>query len=288
MHRREALKSLSVISFFSLISMKGITADLTIGSTEIKFKKLINEFTSGKNKPIAFGELIAEIGLKFLGTPYIGGTLESSNGEECIINFNGLDCVTFYENCLGLARILKKNKSSMDDLRDEITFTRYRTGKLQGYLSRLHYTSDWIFDNEKKGVIKNITKTLNPDKFPVNLFFMSKNPNFYPQLKSNPKDIEVIAGIENEINSRPHYFVPKDRIVSIENKIQTGDYIAIATNKKGLDYAHVGTAYVKNNKTHFLHASLKQKKVVLDTTISEYVNSVSTHIGITVARPLMP
>lgn len=67
------------------------------------------------------------------------------------MNLTGLDCVTFFENVLDMARIFRQGKYEFDDLLAAVTHTRYRGGKLDGYLSRLHYTADWIHDNVAKG-----------------------------------------------------------------------------------------------------------------------------------------
>ncbi|KAA6304419.1 hypothetical protein EZS27_043932, partial [termite gut metagenome] len=34
---------------------------------------------------------------------------------------------------------------------------RYRDGRMEGYTSRLHYVSDWINDNIRKGLIEDVT-----------------------------------------------------------------------------------------------------------------------------------
>jgi len=289
MNRRNFVKAASALSLLSIFKLNSLNsfpalfAKKSISDID-KFKKIIATFSSEKYRKMKIGDLIAEIGLSFLGVPYVGGTLEGDTVENCKINFSGLDCVTFYENCLGLARIIKTERNSFKDLINEITFTRYRNGKIGDYTTRLHYTSDWIFDNEKKSVVEDVTKKLNGEVFNLHVDFMSEHSKSNKQL-DNQILVRKIASIEDEINKRVYYYIPKNKIASIENQIQTGDYIAIATNKKGLDYAHVGMAFVKNGKTHFLHASLMQKKVILDTTISEYVNTISTHIGITVVRP---
>lgn len=230
---------------------------------------------------------MGNIGKLLTGTKYAGGTLEGEGPETCRIDLTGLDCVTFFENVLCLARIIKKGKAAFDDLRTELTFTRYRGGELTDYSSRLHYTSDWIYDNEKKEVVKNITREIGGREFPVEVFFMSKNPHLYRALSEFPEFIETIAKIEREINKRKHWYIPKSRVKDAQKYIQTGDIIALATEKEGLDFAHTGLAYkAPEGKVRFLHASQKEGEVVLDRELYEYVSPVETHIGITVARPL--
>ncbi|TES87802.1 MAG: DUF1460 domain-containing protein, partial [Candidatus Aminicenantes bacterium] len=203
------------------------------------------------------------------------------------VDLTGLDCVTFFENVLCISRILKKDKTSFDDFKGEISFTRYREGMLTDYTSRLHYTSDWIYDNEKKKVVRNITKEIGGEEFLFRASFMSRNPRFYQSLKEFPEFIETIAMLEKEINKRKHWYIPKSKIKEAQKHIQTGDIIALATDKEGLDYGHTGLAYRdERGKMRFLHASQRKKKVLLDAELYKYTQSIETHIGITIARPL--
>ncbi len=257
---------------------------------EMNSAQIFNEIASiGKaeaweNLPI--GDVTAKCGLQFLGTPYIGGTLEGSGPEVCRIDLNGLDCVTFFENSLCIARLIKKKKYSYDDLINEITFTRYRNGKITDYTSRLHYTADWITDNVKKGVVRDITKEIGGEKIKFNVSFMSEHPESYPALSGNKEMIATIAGIEKDINSRNYYYIPKSRVKAAEKFIRSGDIICFTTNIPGLDYSHVGLAYEDKGQIKLLHASLSSKKVIIDKPLHLYINGVKKHTGITVLRPV--
>lgn len=263
------------------------------GSQDIKlrtyrtFTQIIKRAKEEKWESLPIGECMGNIGLLMVGTEYVAGTLEGEGPEVCRINLIGLDCVTFYENVLCMARILKKGKSAFDDFIKELTLTRYRGGKLTDYTSRLHYTSDWIYDNEKKKVVKNITREIGGRELSVEISFMSKNPSYYPALKEFPEFIEIITDFEKKINKRQHWYIPKRKVKKAQKHIRTGDIIALATSKEGLDYSHTGLAYRdEKGKVRFLHASSKEKKVLLDTELYKYIKSVKTHTGITVARPL--
>lgn len=145
-------------------------------ATEI-FDDIISKVSQYAHIPIR--ELMLEIARLFEGTPYIANTLEGPGDEICRINFEGLDCVTFYELVLCIARIIKKGKINIIDLVDEVVFVRYRGGVIDGYESRLHYTSDWIYDNVKKNIITNVTKSLGGIEFNTNVYFMSSNSDKY-------------------------------------------------------------------------------------------------------------
>ncbi|TAL70348.1 MAG: DUF1460 domain-containing protein [Bacteroidetes bacterium] len=293
MNRREFTKigfiaagalMLKTMPLFGFFQGKEIYSEETVKI----FRKIISKAITEKWDELPTGELMGRIGTMLLNTPYEAFTLEGPGPEICRINLKGLDCVTLYENVLDIARILKKGRFSFDELINEVTFTRYRGGIMTDYTSRLHYTSDWIYDNVKKGVVKDITRELGGVRFPVNVSFMSKHPEFYETLKNHPDYINIIKQSEYEINLRTYYFIPGESIKDIEPKLETGDIIAVATNKDGLDYSHTGMIMKdKSGKPRFMHASSKKKKVVVDKVISDYIKGVESDIGITVLRPVM-
>src|SRR3989475_7176591 len=100
---------------------------------------------------LPIGERIGAIGMALRQTPYVAATLELYEDREvCSVNLRGLDCVTFFESSLAFARMLRRGGRTPEALLAEVIFTRYRGGRLTDYLSRLHYLSDWFFDNAHK------------------------------------------------------------------------------------------------------------------------------------------
>jgi len=110
-----------------------------------------------KDKPI--NEVVVAIAESFIGTDYAANTLEVPGKEQLVVNLQTLDCVTFYENSLVLARCIKKNKITFDDYKKELQFVRYRSGVIDGYPSRLHYTSDYFLTMKKICLEQCISKT---------------------------------------------------------------------------------------------------------------------------------
>ncbi len=277
-------KKIIIITIILLIILN-IRGLIFSKSDNSKFEDLVNKAKIENWGKLDFGELIGKIGLEFSETPYITNTLEIEP-EQCIINLNEFDCVTFFENTINLARIISKNIYIYDSLLNYITYTRYRNGQLIDYTSRLHYTSEWILDNQKKGVIKDITKNLGGEPIKFNVFYMSKNPDKYKALRNNTDFVKKIAEIENNINNQIFYYIPKNKIFNIESKLKTGDIVAFVTSKPGLDYSHTGLIYVDNDAIpRLLHASSKFKKVVLDKRLSEYAKTIKNVIGVTILRP---
>lgn len=299
MRRREFLQSTAFMgaSFFLkkepffLNNWKRNVSSRIVQEKEVKtrevFSWIIQRALKEEWASFSIGECMGKIATLFIGTDYVGGTLEGKGPEICRVDLTGLDCVTFFENVLCLARILKRGNTTFEDFLAELTFTRYRKGILTDYTSRLHYTSDWIHDNEEKRVVENITEELGGKDYSVRVSFMSENPGYYQALREFPEFIETITGIERGINERKHWYIPREKIKSVQKRLQTGDIIAVATNKEGLDYSHTGLTFRDDkNKIRFLHASSVNKKVLLDVQLHKYIKSVKTHTGITVARPL--
>jgi hypothetical protein len=231
-------------------------------------------------------ELIVACGKMLLGTPYIAHTLETSP-EQLIVNLRELDCTTFAENCLAIARTVKSGNTYFENFKNELKNIRYRNGKIDGYLSRIHYYSDWIYEKDKDGIIKSVSEEIAQTSYPAKVDFMSTHPASYAQLKEKPELVPVIAKKEKEISARAMFYIPKDKIDNLADKINEGDLVGITTSINGLAISHVGVIVKKNNRVHFMHASSIQKKVVItENTLSEYLNESTKATGIMLSRPL--
>ncbi|MGH7972449.1 MAG: hypothetical protein ACREIC_27365, partial [Limisphaerales bacterium] len=67
------------------------------------FDRIVTRAAAGNWASLPMGELIGKIALELKGTPYVGFTLEVSRDHEfCVADLKGLDCVTFFEDCLCL------------------------------------------------------------------------------------------------------------------------------------------------------------------------------------------
>lgn len=220
----------------------------------------------------------------FLETPYKASTLESDDKEKVKINLSGLDCYTFIENSLAFSE-LKNKQNSIEEYLKSVESLRYRNGQLGDYTERLHYFIDWKYEQEKNGVLKDITKEIGGENYAKQINFMSEKNHYYPKLKDNPENIEKIKKIENSINQRKQYYIPQNNIVDIENKLNEGDIVGITTSIKGLDVSHMGIVVKSGNSTHLLHASSTYKKVVIsEKSLSQYILSNKNQSGIIVLR----
>lgn len=229
-------------------------------------------------------ELTAEIGQWFLQTPYVEKTLELPGEEKLVINLIGVDCTTYLETVVTLTRLAMKNELGFEAFEAELERIRYRDGVNAGYPSRLHYFSDWIYQNQEKGILQDMTEEIGGIEYPNQPSFMSENPNFYPQL-SDPENLSQIKLSESAIKTRSYFFIPKEEISRLEKNIQSGDLIAITTSMTNLDMVHVGFALEKNGRIHLLHASSKNMKVeISELPLSEYLKANKSQSGIMVGR----
>lgn len=232
------------------------------------------------------GIIIKEVGLSFMGTPYVAKTLEIGDEEALVINFQGLDCTTYVENTLAFSNLLFLGKSDFDSFTNVLENIRYRDGKLNGYASRLHYFSEWISNNQKMGYLKDITKEVGGENFQKNIDFMSTHRDLYPFLEDD-KNYEEILSSEKILSEKSFYVLKTAKIHENEKKIKDGDIIALTTSIKGLDVTHTGLAIFKEDgRLHLLHASSSGKVTVTNEPLTDYLKGIKNNTGITVARPL--
>ncbi|MDO9585108.1 MAG: DUF1460 domain-containing protein, partial [Syntrophales bacterium] len=180
------------------------------------------------------GELVIAVGVRFLGTPYVPNTLEQGGKEELVINLRQMDCFTFVENTVVLAGLIKAGKTSFADFAASLMAVRYRNGLPDGYASRLHYFSDWLYDNREKGFIKDMTRATGGESFPKEIKFMTSNRDKYPALKREESFVRMLA-VERACSGRALYHIPKAKLTICADEIKNGDLIAITTDIEGLD-----------------------------------------------------
>jgi len=219
----------------------------------------------------------------FLDAPYVGGTLEGNNIEQLQINMRQLDCVTFVETALALHMMLQGEIHTFDVFCNLLKNIRYRSGIIDGYLSRLHYFSEWINDNVKNGIL-SLPEIPACRAYKPEVSFMSNNCSAYPALKNSSELCEKMATIEKQVNGLSFCYIPKEQVRNIEKNIKNGDIIAITTNIRGLDVAHVGFAAMINDRINLLHASQNERKVVENEILHDYLARHRNHSGIIVVR----
>lgn len=222
---------------------------------------------------LPMNELVTEIALYLLGTPYVAATLEQEP-EMLTVNLRETDCILFVEMCTALAITAKENHPSFEDYCDEVRKLRYRNGVVDGYVSRIHYTSEWIIQNSKRGIMGEISSQYG-DPLDQKFSYMSTHSESYHQLEDCPDRVREIAASEDRLEGcGPYYYIPQDKIEGCASEIRNGDIVCFRSNVEGLDISHVGLAYWDKGELKFIHASFKEKKVVIDReTIADYAKN---------------
>lgn len=230
---------------------------------------------------------------KFIGVPYVAHTLEvAKEGEPLVVNTRQLDCTTFVETVAALTLCARRSLYRMEDFTAALASLRYRDGRRQGYTSRLHYFSDWIADNSRRGLVEEVvpdTQRITTAVQTLSVGYMSSHPKAYKALRLHPELIPVIRQQEQQLNSLPPcLYVPKsivDTEAALRSMIHDGDILAITRSKAGLDIAHLGFAVWHADGLHLLNASQLHKQVVEEPmTLGQYLSRHPSHTGIRVVR----
>lgn len=242
---------------------------------------------------LPIGERVMKAAKELEGVPYVNFTLEiDDHVESPSVNLDALDCWSFFEQCLGFARMIGYAKSDYapEDLLRQIELTRYRAGRCSGsYLERIHYLAEWFFENDARGTCRHLTPSLAGAEPIVGrkVTEMTTLWKSYRYLRNNPELRAPMREIEERVEGLPVRHVPKAKVAAIEPELRDGDVVGIATKYHGGFCSHVGLVLRdEEGVARFMHASRNFKKVVVDKSVSGYLADFSSHAGILVGRPL--
>lgn len=229
---------------------------------------------------------ILDIAQHYLGTPYVNGTLEVEGDERLVVDTARLDCTTFVE--LSVARWLTARSDSLS-FEQQVQRLRYRDSVVDGYLSRLHYFTDWVVENAERGVWREQNPTVENAYLWVSdtltLSFMSSHPDSYPYLKTHAWAVDSMRRIERRYACYPFSYIDKSylNLPPKQLPIRDGDILALVTTIDGLDVTHLGFAVWKCDKLHLMHASMNHGRVVVDErTLYEYLKNRKSCPGVRV------
>jgi hypothetical protein len=129
-----------------------------------------------------------------------------------------------------------------------------------------------------------VTAQVGGEVYNKKIDFMSTHRSAYPAL-ADDAFYETIIEVEGELNKKQRYFIPKEKLASLEVNIQNGDLIAITTSIGGLDVSHTGMAIRENGRIHLLHASSNSNKVEVSTKpLADYLMGNKRQSGVMVCR----
>ena len=246
------------------------------------FNEVMNLLSGDRDLPL--GEMVIKVAKHFLGTPYVAGTLEIEP-ERLTVNTRETDCILFVEMCLALSLTAKEAEPTFEKYVDNLRRLRYRDGVVDGYASRIHYTSEWIIQGSVRGLFREVSRECGGKPLDQKFNFMSTHPASYKQLKDSPETVKKIAAVERNLESWDYWYIPKADLPKCIKNIKTGDIIGFNSATPGLDIAHVAYAYWEGDTLTFIHASYSEKKVVINKTpLVPYTNGIKAHNGLRVVR----
>lgn len=261
--------------------------DATYSQSDIsRINSLLREASQLKEKPKSW---MLWFGKKFIGVPYVGGTLDRAEEEKLVINTSELDCTTFVEIVTALTRCMSGNgKKDFSDFCRQLQHVRYINGEI-AYEKRQHYFTVWISDNAEEGIVTDIQNNPPFTKVQhVSVNWMTTHQQSYKMLKNNTKRLKGIKVLEEQISGKSYRYIPKEQIVDsrlFRNTIHNGDILVMITNKKGLDTTHIGIASWHQDGLHMLNASSIHKKVIDEPMLLRtYMMKHPSQIGIRVCR----
>lgn len=295
--RRDFLRTLALAAAASNIDVDALLA-ATPGEADRErlaawLRRLRDDGLASPRSPL--GPAVARVGEMALGSPYKANTLEeylaepgaSPWREPVTAYLTGFDCVSLVESALAIARVAAGEDASWDAFEREIVRMRYREGIREGYPSRLHYFSEWIADNARRGLVRDLGPELGALDDARPLRFMSTHRSAYRALADDAV-YDAIRGMERRLDASPRQLIPTSRIPSVLDRLETGDVLAFATSIGGLDVTHTGLAYRdRAGVMRVLHAPLSGGVVQVSRgTLPQYVAGLRNATGILAARPL--
>jgi Protein of unknown function (DUF1460) len=265
----------------------------TVFQGEAKFHAIAAKAERENWRNLPLGERTIRVAREMVGTPYVNYSLEVDDRTESpVVNFRGMDCWTYYENALAIARMLRFKPAPYkpEDMLHMVEIERYRNGVCTGsYLSRMHHLEEVFYDNQRRGYATNITSRIpGAERMHRQIREMTVQWKAYRYLRSNPSLIEPMGRIEAQVSNLPVYQVPKSKVRGAEKYLQNGDICAITSKGTSGYTSHVGLIVRIGDRAYFAHATSdrdKGRKVIIDRPITDYVNTGSKHAGIIICRP---
>jgi hypothetical protein len=260
---------------------------------EAKFHAIVAKAERENWRALPLGERTIRAAREMVGIPYVNFTLEVDDKiESPVVNFKGMDCWTYYENALAIARMLryKPGPYKPQDMLHMVEIERYRDGLCTGnYLSRMHHLEEVFHCNQRRGYAQNITSRIpGAVRIQREIREMTVQWKSYRYLRSNPSLIEPMGRIEAQVSKLPVYHIPKTKVRGAEKYLQNGDICAITSHGPGGYTSHVGLIMRIKDRAYFAHATSDRDKgrmTIIDRPITDYVNGASKHAGIIICRP---
>ena len=260
----------------------------TDSTTAAAYREIMDAADAAGVSRRSYGEIVQWTAEQLLGRPYVAGLLDAPEQETLVLDLTRFDCVLLIENVLAIARQIALGERGYDGYAAGVQALRYRDGQMDGYCSRLHYFTDWIRDNQRRGAMADVTQQIGGEVFDKRLDFMSTHRGSYPRLASD-EVYACVVGTERALAAGgPAYHLPEARIAAAYDGMQPGDIVATTTSIGGLDVTHTGFVHRDGRRTGFLHASSASNAVKISPDLQAYVEGIRSQVGVVIVRPSDP
>jgi Protein of unknown function (DUF1460) len=218
----------------------------------LEVKRLLNAFRE-VNEP---GTRLERISAHLLESPYVSNPLGGGphERESLVIRSDGFDCVTYVETVLAL-----KDSRTADEFSDALRQMRYAGGKVAWY-SRNHYMLDWIKNNQRRGIVKNITMG--------------------SRTTTRTRRLSLIK----ELRAKTLTFRVFPKQAGIRRLVASGDIALFASTRRDLDVFHMGFIIKRGDEVWLRHASRAAGRVI-DQPLADFLQAHRMS-GIILLRPL--
>ena len=258
---------------------------------EQEFVTIQNEILKSHSqwKQLSSGQKVHAVARYFVNKGdriYVPGLLGGGPKENPLFtDFKRFDCVLYVETVLALASTLGSS-GTWSQFKQALQHLRYRGGEL-GYLTRLHYSSEWLLRASERGILKNLGGP-NVDARPVTLV-----SQILAQQKRS--DAMAMAQIEkNQVPQQRRYFTCgslQQALVTNAGLVQEGDVVLFTAKvPAGLDVNHLGIlSKMADGKTWGFfnaHGPHGVSKVILEAdSLASYCPKYNNS-GVMLARPV--
>jgi hypothetical protein len=234
----------------------------------------------------SFGAYLARAAALQHGVGYEKTIAPPAPGPEALrLAVDRFECVSFIESSLAVARCGFAGNPTAGCFAREIEASRYRGGINSGYASRLHYFVDWIYDNEARGRLRNLTAELGGRPVGMEFFYVSRHLRG-AELAGLRR---AVAATEDSLSARPHSVLARGEAAALRSRLEDGDLVAFVRDRPGMLVHHAGFAYRVGGSIRLLHASSYHGRVVITPDdVSSYLLRRPERTGVIVARPLEP
>lgn len=243
--------------------------------------------------PVCFGDFVETYAPRFEGVRYGAGGKGCSE-MNTLINVKQMDCVTFAENLLAMAKTAEELRPAYlagdtAYFSDNYLFrafvqnlnrVRYYKGANCGWSTRVHYFTDALRQLDQMAWLEDVGVFLG-ERYEKKINYISNHKRSFPGIQ----DWNHIAQLEQQLSEATRYFIPLSEIYRYEQFAQTGDIVALTTDVAGLDVSHVGIIHVEDGNLYMTHASSKAGEVVIKADFCDYMGRRTTITGLVVYRP---